>query len=752
MPLEGLLEILSDTKQKRENPLVSKFTRNSDKITILKKDDFKPFDRIKSEDITDEFLGYFSLLTSYCVVAKYNEPKEGPKRSLPVMPRTDFVAQYIQFVEKKLEAQLCDGKTSLYDIVQKVSGRDDKLAGEKFRWTPGIKREIDESWKGMEDDLKDGTLEVEKFLNYIQGYDKKADEKLEPQMDLVKLMDRSTRHGQIGSLNERMETVLGTDKPAAIFEFRELAQAIGDGLGVTMESYENQVINYHKKAPKKRSIHVREESNGDCKSKKKKPKCPPGQLVTMIKNAPICQDKCPNGQKKNQKGDECEPDCPASQVPKAAGDGCEVCAKGEKPNAKGDKCEKNDADQDKCADGEAKTGPGGKCEACPQDKKPTPGGDKCELKTEEDKKKEKEKEDKDKRMKRAGFCLGFVGVALGGIEGVDFASEEGAALINAEADDVANNWPTDVEFKDMNLGNANIEPEVARTVVTVEMKAAKRSVEANPFTPTFRVDSSKPPVRPSRRSDSTNPAPPSSFTPTFIVDSKPEISGLHKRFFWLIPAIIKGATGAARGAVRAGGSVAAKIANEAIKSGKAFKNTKPEAGNPAKISSQVGKNTKVPSKPATFGDKIKAIKDNKSFKDCLAIAAVAYVGDMAFHTGTNIPEGGFKAEENALVLTVFTEEDNKGGDESTVQTYNDDFYHPDRLEPGRCSNFDDPFENSITGYDVKLGCCKFYKDPDCKSSIFAAANREHADLQDDANNSISSFACTFDMDCKDIPE
>lgn len=283
------------------------------------------------------------------------------------------------------------------------------------------------------------------------------------------------------------------------------------------------------------------------------------------------------------------------------------------------------------------------------------------------------------------------------------------------------------------------------------MKIRKRSADADPFTPTFRVDSSKPSVRPSRRSDNTDLAPPSGFTPTFIYHSTLETSGLHKRFLWLIPAIIKGAAGAARGAFRTGGSVASKIANEAIKTGKAFKNTKPDAGNPAKISNLVGKNTKVPSKPPKFGERIKTIKDNKSFKDCLAIAAVSYIEDMAFHAGNNIPEGGFKAEEKALVLTIFTEEDNKGGNEATVQTYNDDFYHPDRLEPGRCSNFNDPFENSISGYDVKLGCCKFYKDPDCNSSIFAATNREHADLQDDSNNSISSFACTFDMNCNDLP-
>ena len=59
---------------------------------ITKKDDFKSFKKIKSKDVTDKFLEYFSLLSSYCVLAKFNAPEEGPKRSLSVLPRTDFAA------------------------------------------------------------------------------------------------------------------------------------------------------------------------------------------------------------------------------------------------------------------------------------------------------------------------------------------------------------------------------------------------------------------------------------------------------------------------------------------------------------------------------------------------------------------------------------------------------------------------------------------------------------------------------------
>ncbi|KAF2177168.1 hypothetical protein K469DRAFT_810131 [Zopfia rhizophila CBS 207.26] len=197
MPLEAILEILSDTKSKTPNPLASKGALDAPRIKILTKDDFKSFSKIKANDITDEFLGYFSLLTSYCVLAEFGNPNEGPKRLIPIMPRTDFVAQYTKFIEPKLKDQLSDGKTSLYDIIEKVSGAGSTL--------------------GKAEDLQTGTLEVEKFLNYLQGYDK-ATKKTLTQMDLVKLMDQTKRHGQIGSLGSKMETILGTSELVPIFE------------------------------------------------------------------------------------------------------------------------------------------------------------------------------------------------------------------------------------------------------------------------------------------------------------------------------------------------------------------------------------------------------------------------------------------------------------------------------------------------------------------------------------------------------
>ncbi|KAI9712003.1 MAG: hypothetical protein M1820_001711 [Bogoriella megaspora] len=243
MPLQAVLEILSDTKNNKHNPLASKGALYGPKIQILTKDDFKSFKKIKAKDIDPEFLGFFSLLTTYCVLAEASDPKEGPKRIAPVMPRTDFVAQYRKFIEPKLKDQL----SPKYPC--------SKLAKEKFKWTPEVRTPIDKDWIGKAEDLKTGTLEVEKFLDYLQGYDK-ATKKTLTQMDLVSLMDKTMRHGQIGNLGNKMEKVVGGSESVPVFEFRELDTVLGSNLETAMGSYEEKVIEYHKQ-PAKRSIGVR---------------------------------------------------------------------------------------------------------------------------------------------------------------------------------------------------------------------------------------------------------------------------------------------------------------------------------------------------------------------------------------------------------------------------------------------------------------------------------------------------------------
>ncbi|KAF1955164.1 hypothetical protein CC80DRAFT_564563, partial [Byssothecium circinans] len=250
MPLEAILKILSDAKSKTPNPLASDGALYRDRIKILTKNEFRSFSKIKETDVNDEFLGFFSLLASYCVLANDSDPKKGPKQLLPIMPRTDFIAQYTKFIEPKLRDQLADKTTSLYDIVEKASGEGPTLAKKTFKWTPVVTTKIDDDWIGKAGDLKAGTLEVEKFLNYLQGYDK-ATKKALPKMDLLKLMDTTMRHRQIGALGNKMETILGTSKDVPIFEFRDLQPVEGRGLGAALGAYEDKVIEYHRQFAKR---------------------------------------------------------------------------------------------------------------------------------------------------------------------------------------------------------------------------------------------------------------------------------------------------------------------------------------------------------------------------------------------------------------------------------------------------------------------------------------------------------------------
>lgn len=274
MPLEGLLQVLKDGKDKTDNVLANKGASYNHKIVIATKDSFKDFGKIKPNDITEEFLGFFSLLTTYCIVANHNDERYGPKRSLNIMPRTDFLGMYKKFIEEKLRAEISECGTSLYTIVSTVSGvSNNKLKDYKFKWKPdNLRHKVDQNWDGKDDMIKKGRLRVDKFLDTLQMNDKVA----KKQLDLLKLMDLSTRHGQIGGLNDRMESVVDhPSSPAPIFEFRDLEATNGGEIAKRMGEYEDKAIEMHKKATTDVGAAVasvgkeqNRRSEGQCKPKK----------------------------------------------------------------------------------------------------------------------------------------------------------------------------------------------------------------------------------------------------------------------------------------------------------------------------------------------------------------------------------------------------------------------------------------------------------------------------------------------------
>lgn len=247
MPLAAVLQILHDTKESVPKALASKGSINRPKLKIPTKKDFGSLQKIKESDLTDEFLGYFSLLATYCVLANIGDRKDGPKRLVNIMPRTDFSAQYNEFVEPKLKEQLKD--RSLYDIVKAISSSGHGLAKETFKWDTDMRTDIDDDWDGKAGDLNSGNLEVGQFLNYLQGEDP-ATKKSLPQKDLVELMDKALRHGQVGALGDTMENMLDTENPVPIFEFRDLKPTFGSALIGSIKSYEDKTIEYHRQFAK----------------------------------------------------------------------------------------------------------------------------------------------------------------------------------------------------------------------------------------------------------------------------------------------------------------------------------------------------------------------------------------------------------------------------------------------------------------------------------------------------------------------
>jgi hypothetical protein len=252
MPLEAILRILiaaSNKNPEPKDPLVCSFHRNHERFKILNKDSFKMFPKIKTKDINDEFLGFFSLLASYSVLARLSVAIEGPKRILPIMPRTNLVAQYTTFVESKLKEQLKDGKTTLYDIIQTATASDATLAKDKFNWIGrkggAVVRPISDTWRDKDADIDAGTLEVQKFLDYIQGWDRVAKKPLSKKLDLLELMDKTVGNDQIGKLGAKMEPLYQGTKEVPIFEFRDLDAIQLNNIGTTVEAYENRIIAYH---------------------------------------------------------------------------------------------------------------------------------------------------------------------------------------------------------------------------------------------------------------------------------------------------------------------------------------------------------------------------------------------------------------------------------------------------------------------------------------------------------------------------
>lgn len=78
--------------------------------------------QLTSEDLTDDLLGFFSMIVSYAKGAGSNAPGESSKMIIPIMPRTDFVTIYGQISSKLADQLHCDTLFNIEQILAMYKG------------------------------------------------------------------------------------------------------------------------------------------------------------------------------------------------------------------------------------------------------------------------------------------------------------------------------------------------------------------------------------------------------------------------------------------------------------------------------------------------------------------------------------------------------------------------------------------------------------------------------------------------------
>ncbi len=220
-------------------------------------DDFRPLASNLS-NITTEVLGFFSLIVSYTKAAKRAPRAEGPKHSIPIMPRTDLGTMYKHFVEPRIRTQLTGNPDSLYNMVRELARNNtDGSAGEDqnfnidnttLKWATWDKQRgpvPSGTWPEQVKCLENGELPIKIWLRELQNN----------HIDLMTLMDKMLRTGQLGGLGSRMEMLLTTSETvrhpvvsstqAPIWEFRDIDSVNVNKIAQMLKEWEATIISMH---------------------------------------------------------------------------------------------------------------------------------------------------------------------------------------------------------------------------------------------------------------------------------------------------------------------------------------------------------------------------------------------------------------------------------------------------------------------------------------------------------------------------
>jgi hypothetical protein len=120
------------------------------------------------------------------------------------------------------------------------------------------------------------------------------------------------------------------------------------------------------------------------------------------------------------------------------------------------------------------------------------------------------------------------------------------------------------------------------------------------------------------------------------------------------------------------------------------------------------------------------------------------------------PVSDSSADSAVVVVADISEDarDNNGEPRILWQTWPDSYHRANRIGYESCNSLKGTDQNNAwTLVQVWGGCCNFYNGENCEadSGLFAMTNREDGDINGKNNDAVSSFWCTFDLNCKGAP-
>ncbi|KAL8895447.1 MAG: hypothetical protein Q9207_008169 [Kuettlingeria erythrocarpa] len=269
LPLEAISDLFDKAVKKQTSALLPDIAPER-RMVHVSNDFFQSNPNgISSDAVTDDVLGFFSLVMSYAKGARQESSDTSPKEIMSIMPRTDFTNIF-----SMLEAEVTG---DLYDLVKKLAC---------YR-NSGDTLEIDERFCSgpINDPQPNGQMDRQAFTVSspngqsqsctVQEWIKSIQDKASP--DRLSELDQVI-DGSIGGLKDVSEYILGTNQPVPLFEFRRLAGVKAGDMEKQVGDAEQAVIDYHTKyaSAKSRRFAKRAQEARSVYSKRKNP-CVPSQ-------------------------------------------------------------------------------------------------------------------------------------------------------------------------------------------------------------------------------------------------------------------------------------------------------------------------------------------------------------------------------------------------------------------------------------------------------------------------------------------